>query len=291
MKPFKFSVLPWVAGLVLLVLIAGATAAGSTQKQWRILLSSDREGDVDIYSMNADGTGVRKLTSAPGFDGFAVSSPDGRAILYDSQDRRPGKAGAYLMNADGSGKRRTPGAGSWSPDGRKIVFSSDRDGNGEIYVVNVDGSGLNHLSRSPSSEERDPQWSPDGKHIAFVTDRDGNREIYVMNADGSDPRNLTHNAMRDGEDGQYGPLWSPDGRKILFTTNRDRTEEIYVMKADGSGQRRLTRTEGYDTPLTWSPDGRRIAFKTEGVKPRWAFLIMNADGSRVNKVNWALPNH
>jgi Tol biopolymer transport system component len=275
-----------LAGLAVLGLIAGpATARTPEAARWRIALTSNREGDSEIYVVNSDGSGARRVTHSRGWDGFPTWSPDGRKILYS------GRAGAFVVNPDGTGRHKMPAAGSWSPDGRTIAFTNNQDGNNEIYVVNVDGSGWKNLSRSPSTEDFDPQWSPDGKQIAFVTDRDGNREIYVMKADGSDPHNLTHHPLRDGDDGQYGPLWSPDGRKILFTTNRDRTEEIYVMNADGSGQRRLTHTKEYDMPLTWSPDGRQIVFRTEGVKPHWAFSIMNADGSGVRTVNWALPGN
>jgi TolB protein len=261
----------------------GTVAASPAKAPWRIALTSNREGDSEIYVVNSDGASARRLTHSPGWDGFPAWSPDGRKILYG------GRAGAFVVNPDGTGRRKKPAAGSWSPDGRRIAFFSNQEGNNEIYVVNVDGTGWKNLSQSPSSQDIDPQWSPDGKQIAFVTDRDGNREIYVMNADGSDPRNLTNHPLRDGEDGQYGPLWSPDGRKLMFTTNRDRNVEIYAMNADGSGLRRLTRTKGYDTPLSWSPDGRRIAFRSEPVKPRWAFYVMNSDGTGVRKVDWSLP--
>ena len=88
------------------------------------------------------------------------------------------------MNADGSGKRWLPANGSWSPDGRRIVFGTDHDGNGEIYVMNADGTD-SAASCSPSSNEFSPEWSPDGRTIAFATDREGNRDIYAMDADGT----------------------------------------------------------------------------------------------------------
>ena len=272
--------------LVAFALVAGVTGAAfarSTPTAWKILVWSNREGDAGIYSVDPNGTGTRRLARSERWLGFPTWSPDGRKVLFDGGD------GPFVVNANGTGKRRAPAAGSWSPDGSRIVFTNNSDGNNEIYVVNVDGSGRKNLSRSPSSEDFGPQWSPDGTRIAFVSDRDGNREIYVMNADGSDPRNLTRHPLRDGESGQYGPLWSPDGRTIMFTTNRDRTEEIYAMDADGGNVRRLTRTPGYDTPVSWSPDGGRIAFRSEPTKPRWAFFVMNADGTGTHKVTWSLP--
>ena len=149
-----------------------------------------------------------------------------------------------VMNADGSANRRLtpqPADGhspAWSPDGRKLMFSSRRDGNWEVYVMNPDGSDQRNLTRNPRSDGS-ATWSPDGRKIAFVTRRDGNWEVYVMNPDGSDQRNLTRNPGNDGPQG-WGAAWSPDGRKITFVSDRDGNSEVYVMNADGSGQRRLT---------------------------------------------------
>ena len=89
-------------------------------------------------------------------------------------------------------------------DGRRIAFNSHRDGNGEIYLMNADGSGQRILASNPSTQEDSPMWSPDGRTITFRTDRDGNSELYAMNADGSEPRNLTRNAAYDSPG-----LWSP----------------------------------------------------------------------------------
>jgi TolB protein len=140
---------------------------------------------------------------------------------------------------------------------------------------------------SPSTQEFAGSWSADGRTILFSTDRDGNWELYAMSADGSDVRNLTKNAGQDGRDGGF--FWSPDGSKIAFLTSRDKNREIYVMNADGSGPRRVTRTPGDEYLLGWSPDGRKIAFGRDGSKPRWAFFVMNADGTAARQVNWSLP--
>ena len=130
----------------------------------------------------------------------------------------------------------------------RIAFTSDRDGNREIYVMNPDGTGQTRLTSNPA-EDAFPAWSPDGSKIAFASDRDGNEEVYVMNADGSEPRRLTYNPTFDG-----WPAWSPDGSKIAFTSYRD-SPEIYVMGADGSNQTRLTRNSAWDEYPVWSPRG------------------------------------
>ena len=297
MQPFKYAVGGLLALLAVTALLAGATRATAktpVEKTWRIALTSNREGDSEIYAMNADGTGVRRLTHTNGYDGAGAWSPDGRTMLFYRN-----QGGVWVMNADGSGKRNLTtnqafnAAGGWSPDGRKIVFTTNRDGNNEIYVMNADGSGQRNLLPSPSSQEFAGNWSPDGKTIIFITDRDGNWEIYAANVDGSNPRNLTRSPGIDGRGGGFA--LSPDGQRIVFSSTRDTRDqdnpELYVMNAEGNGVRRLTHTPGVEFPLSWSPDSKRIAFGRFPLEPRWAFFVMNADGSGVKKVNWSLPAH
>ena len=159
----------------------------------------------------------------------------------------------------------------WSPDGRRIAFDSDRDGNWEVYVMNADGSGVTRLTGN-DAVDGSPSWSPDGRRIAFDSKRDGNREIYVMNADGSSVTRLTHNPADDGY-----PSWSPDGRRIAFDSKRDGNREIYVMNADGSGVTRLTYNGANDLFPDWSPDGRRIAFHSNR-DGRMDIYVMNSAG-------------
>ena len=109
-------------------------------------------------------------------------------------------------------------APAWSPDGRTIVFVSWRDGNGEVYAMDADGSGPRNLTQHPAKDVR-PAWSPDGRSIAFVSSRDRQSEIYVMNADGSRKRNLTRDRASDDS-----PTWSPDGRRIAFLRGRGASE-------------------------------------------------------------------
>ena len=285
-----------VAALVVAAPAAGSVARTPVQTAWKIALTTNREGDSEIYSMSSNGTHVRRLTHSPRYDGAGPWSPDGRKLLFYSQ--RTGKGDVWVMNTDGSGQRRLTrnGAwdspGSWSPDGRKILFSSNRDGNNEVYVMNADGSGQRNLLPSPSSQEWAGSWSPDGRQIAFSTNREGNWEIYVINADGSNPRNITRSPRNDGGNPFAGAAWSPDGR-IIFASTRDTGDEnnpeLYSMNGDGSSVRRLTRTGGFEGLLSISPDGSKLAISRYPVKPRWAFFVMNANGTGAHKVNWSLP--
>jgi WD40 repeat protein len=129
----------------------------------------------------------------------------------------------------------------------QLAFTSDRDGNSEIYVMNADGTGLINLTNNPAFDGY-PAWSPDGSKIAFDTNRDGNREVYVMSADGTGPINVTKSPAFDGH-----PAWSPDGSRITFTSGRDRNAEIYVMDADGTGLVNLTNNPGEDSDPAWRP--------------------------------------
>ena len=239
----------------------------------RIAFSSLRDGNTEIYVMNALGSGVTRLTYKDDFDSFPAWSPDGRRIAFHSY--RDGNWDIYVMNADGSGvtrltySRAADGYPAWSPDGRRIAFGAGRDGKWEIYVM--DASGVIRLTYN-DAHDGGPAWSPDGRRIAFVSERDGNDEIYVMNADGTGVTRLTY---KDADDSF--PAWSPDGRRIAFQSKREGRWDIYVMNADGSGQTRLTYNDVDDFSPAWSPDGRRIAFSSErDGNPE--IYVMNAAG-------------
>jgi len=147
----------------------------------------------------------------------------------------------------------------WSPDGRKIVFQSYRDGQPEIYTMNADGSGQTRLTNHPAFDGQ-PAWSPDGSKVAFVSNRDGLYRIWSMNADGSSPRGLS------SQDSSANPAWSPDGSKIAYDASEygpSGWQRLWVMNADGSSQQQIYNPSEFDTDIlvrSWSADGRYIAF-------------------------------
>lgn len=186
----------------------------------------------------------------------------------------------------------------------RIAFVSDRDGNKEIYLMELVGTtvvSLTNLTNNPA-DDYDPVWSPDGTRIAFVSNRDPNLaecwpndEIYVMDADGSHVTRLTDNPALD-----WTPVWSPDGTRIAFISTRVEpaaacqcvlcNRGIYVMDADGSHVTRLTEITPYDRDPSWSPDGRRIAFVgstsvSVHVYTTAVIYVMDVDGSHATPLS------
>ncbi len=315
------------------VMIGCSAQGGDPAVDWRqskIVFDSERDGNFEIYVMNADGSNQQRLTSWERGDQFPAWSPDGKRITFTSWGREDGlRAAIFAMDPDGSnvtrlskliGKEdapRFPGdqalAARWSPDGKRILFESDRDGNAsDIFVMDADGSNVQRLTTAPGSGKfsSDYDWSPDGNWIVFDSNRDGNTRIYVMAADGSDVKRLT-----DTPGGN--PTWSPDGKRIIFGSTGDRSSdnwgevlELYVMDADGSNVRRLTYTTDKGESSShgiWSSDGRKIAFLSgssakiraggEGrqlpaghVSPQWwgsrEIYVMDADGSNVQRLTF-----
>ena len=180
--------------------------------------------------MNADGTGRENLTRRWGRELFPIWSPDWRRVAYvvdpcsGVRSTCAGTTAIYRMNANGTGVRKLArgvryrqisgqfvseyaAIPTWSPNGRKIAFVSDRAGSAEVYVMNADGSRQRRLTRYAKPGEL--AWSPDGRMLAFGSHaRGGPRDVYVMNADGTGLLNLT-----PGPGGGEAPSWSPDGRE------------------------------------------------------------------------------
>jgi TolB protein len=221
-------------------------------------LSLRHDPKGEIYVMNADGTGVTRLTNTIGIDFEPRWSKDGKRIVFVTSRHAADPANPsfqeleiYTMNADGTGLTRLTDNATgdldpdWSPDGKRIVFTSDRDAASpgtafDLYAMNTDGSRVTRLTFE-GRVCRLPFWAPGGKEIAFTAD-DG---IYKMNADGTGLTFLT------GGSSELSSVWSDDGKQIAFSSARDGDLEVYVMNADGTGITRLTFSPGDDAPSAW----------------------------------------
>ena len=248
-----------------------------------IAFHREADGAAGLYTINADGTDERRLTSSQ--DSFPVWSPDGGRIAF--KRAAEGRDQLYVVAADGTSLTRLTDTlaresfPSWSPDGQRLAFKSNRGGNDEIWIVQADGSRPVQLTKT-NAKDSYPAWSPDGRRIAFTSERDGNAEIYVINVDGTGERRLTNDPAND-----HFPHWSPDGTLVTFTSFRDGNNEIYVIVADGSGPRRLTNHPGSDFGAVWSKDGRQIAFESNRDGSTQIF-VMGADGSNAKRVTSSL---
>jgi Tol biopolymer transport system component len=218
----------------------------------KIAFASNRDGNSEIYVMNADGTAQTRITSNPAADSEPAWSPSGTKIAFESN--RAGNSEIYVMNADGTGQTRITSnpaddfGPAWSPDGTRIAFASTRAETCcpyAIFTMKADGSDVTQLTGSAFAlgGATQPAWSPNGTKIAFTTGAPS--DVWVINADGTTPTRLT-------SEGFGSPNWSPDGTKIAFNSGTD----VYTMNADGTGQTSITS----GLVPAWSPDGGAIVF-------------------------------
>lgn len=257
----------------------------------QIVFESRRHGRVQLYIVNADGTGERRLTWTKGDDTHPAWSPDGSRIMFDST--RDGNTwNLFEIRPDGTGLRRLtyPAGGAasqtarhpqWSLDGRWVVFDSNRDGDDEIYMIAADGSPstTRRLTTSPGQDGH-PAFTPDGR-ILFGSARSGNDEVWVIDPDGSNPRPLTDHPAPD----RAGRM-SPDGRFLLFNSERDGNGELYVADVATGALRNVTRHPDTVFEASWSPSGKRIAFYSDRTG-RFEIYTMASDGGDVRQVTSA----
>jgi dipeptidyl aminopeptidase/acylaminoacyl peptidase len=216
----------------------------------KIAFTSHRDGSADIFLMNADGAGVRKLTTSPAHDSDPAWSPDETKLVYVST--ASGTSNVWVMNADGSGATQLTSSGgfdpSWSPGGSLIAYSrAVRFCNfdvcaADIFVIPASGGAATDLTNNADEVAFEPAWSPDGSHIAFEQDR----QIWIMQADGSDIRRIS----RDGTVQDLAPVWSPDGSAIAFKRLLNGSQ-VFVMNADGSAATNLSESSSNDAPTSW----------------------------------------
>ena len=270
----------------------------------QLIFQSTRDGRAcdQIYTMNVDGSNVKMISNGEGRTTCSYFFPGGKRVLYSSThlgDKqcppRPDYSRGYVWavypnfdiftaNPDGSSPKQlttTPGYDAETTitlDGKKLVFTSKRDGDLDIYSMDADGKNVKRLTNE-LGYDGGPFWSYDGKQIVYrahhpKTDdakaeytallkdnliQPSVLEIWVMNADGSNKRQVTSNGKAN-----FGPYFFPDGKRIIFASNiddpRGRNFDLYMINVDGSGQERITFSPAFDGFPMFSPDGKKLVF-------------------------------
>jgi len=261
-----------------------------------------------VYVIEEDGTNETRLADNPALRVGPAWSPDGEQIAFLRSPAESSAFDVYIIDENGTNETRLTqthsepetstnlGSPVWSPDGKKIVFSSSAitttppssdspesagastapaAGMTGIYVIDVDTAGICKLTSTAGQYHVSelPAWSPDGDKIAFY-DKEA---INVINADGTERKELT-----DTVSDPSAPAWAPDGKRIAFVKQGD----LYVINADGSGLRRLANTTGPEILPAWSPDGEKIAFSCPAAPGASGtdICVMNADGTEWKRI-------
>ena len=268
----------------------------------RLIFQSTRDGRTcdQEYVMNIDGSAVHRVSVGTGKTTCGFFFANDRRILFGSSHAEqrdcppkpdPSKGyvwrldpyDMYTARADGSELHRLTSYGVYtaegvvSPDGRKVVFTSLKDGDLDIYTMNVDGTDLRKLTSNPGYDGG-PWWSPDGTRIVYrawhpVGDslvayrallaqrlvRPNRMELWLMNADGSDQHQVTHLGGAN-----FGPSWTPDGRRLIFSSNykqpRSGNFDLFLVNLDGTQLEQVTTHESFDGFPMFSPDGRKLVW-------------------------------
>ena len=248
-----------------LILVSTTAFAVTGPFNTRVAFTTNRDGNDEIYTVNANGSIAIRLTNNTSTDAQPTYSLDGKKIAFMSA--RDGNFEIYVMNADGTGQTRlTNNAASdvrpaWSPDGGQIIFMSDRGGNFDIFSVLADGSGPVFQLTNNSASDTDPSFSPNGSTIAFLSNRDTpNPQIYTMSLTGLNQTRLTNTGLQEAH-----PRFSRDGQRMTFARHvLDFTGfnlQVMVMNANGTNATALT-SAGANANPEFGADDKRIFFNS-----------------------------
>ena len=245
---------------VLLLLVLAVAAAGCATEGSRIVFTSDRDGNLEIYSISSSGDDEKNLTQSQLDEFSPIVSQNRRLVAFLAGAGGSEKSALEVMRSDGSNRTQVADGEMlladhrWSPDSDRIAFLAIQGDRKNVMVGHVDGAGSGLLTAIEGDEVGD--WSRNGEYVAFaLKDRDG-QGIYIRNPDGV-------NELRLSDQPDYSPRWSPSSKQIALLSTRDGNPELYVMDADGSNVLRLTKTDGAEYDIAWSPRGRRILFVSE----------------------------
>jgi Tol biopolymer transport system component len=255
-----------------------------------IAFVSERDGNQEIYLIQADGSGLTRLTDSPEVDSSPYWSPDGLQIAFRS--RREGSSDIFIMGADGSQPVNLVSDPedsiydefnpTWHPDGDRLAIYTDRfppasgcaTGVHQLALMPVSGGSENiELAGALAGNQASFSWSPDGQRLAFSSICSGvYSHIYIWEI-----KTGTVIQFTEGSHHNLLPAWSPNGQQIAYTTNRDGNLEIYLYRLGTSQTTNLTQHPGLDQHPTWSPDGYHIAF-TSDRDGNHDIFVMDSDG-------------
>ena len=269
----------------ILALFGGKSLLGT-----KIFFDSTRSGFREIWSMDPDGANQKQVTFYKSDAWQAAVTPDGTSLAYITQDR--GGAWQIRLHSLVTGGRvgffNPPGmlnqTPEFMPDGKRMIYSSNtaKEGESELYIANVDGSGLRRLTFSRGVVNTAPKVNPKtGTEVVFVSDRGGLPQIYKMSVDGTDVQRLT-----TGEGEAVHPAFHPDGQIIAFAWTRGYAwgnYNIFVMDLATRRYDQLTHGAGRNENPSWAPDGRHLVFSSnrDGGTQIWTML---ADGTQLQKL-------
>jgi Tol biopolymer transport system component len=296
--------LPLIAVLLVSLELTTNVGAGPTfRSNGKIAFTTDRDGNSEIYVMDADGTGQTRLTSSPEREDYPTWSPDGRQIAF--LKGRGSMFSINVMNGDGENTRQVTALSgelygmSWSPDGTKIAFHDSTD----IFNINIDGTNKVNLTGGQGYNSQ-PSWSPDGSRIAFVRSVGSYGDIYTMKADGSDLRRVTAsppappNAVTS-----HSPAWSPDGGRLAMMTPQDTydAENLALVNPDGSDLRFILFPVATPSSVpfnyfikapSWSPDGTKLVlYFTDPLTDFSQIWSVDRDGGGLTQLTNNYPNN
>lgn len=248
----------------------------------RILWTSSRDGDEDVWTAFADGTSANAITKTATYERSSVWSPDGTKIAYTNDNGV--QRNLFVMSADGSGSVPLTNDAAqedhleWARDGGFVAFDTSEN---RAVVIGTDGTGAHELSGPAGSSRSAPSWAPDGSKLVYIISPMVTvAQVYAVGVDGVSGQAILSSIPSAV---CVTPRYAPDGRKVVFGCNTN-AGDLYLVNADSSGLFQLTATTEKDLDPRWSPDGTRIAFVRETAAGATDIWVINPDRTGLRNV-------